>query len=354
MNKAPKSKVKRRAQRRRMRRAQANVGLSECAARYAIAIADPWNPEARGACVPIHPSRPSQKVTAFREIIATVGTAGYGFIMLAPCLCNDNSCIFVSGPTFASTTPNVSIDVPQVGVSGYKITNIPYIAKQLYDSTQYGKPSVMGRVVSAAISAEYTGTELNRGGNIICFVDPDHHSVNNIPFDDIISRAEADISVPDSNRSKCWVSAYGCDDVELDYPDYSYKVNTTTELTLLTSYPYSKGIPLAPTGASDVGVGTPIMIIIFTGTPGNTYRCKVVEHLEYLGVGVDFALSPNHTDARGFEIVQSAAGMLSTKKSARPKVPLRILMKEALVESARSLISNMSQAAGAALLATLA
>jgi len=344
---------KRRSNRRRPRKTL-NFGISECAARYAVAIADPWNPAARGACVPMHPSRPSQKVTAYREIIVSIGTSGYGFIMLSPCLSNDKSCIFSSNSSFAASTVSVSVDSPQAGTKDWFLTNIPYSGSQLYDSTQYGKPKVMGRLVSAAISAEYTGTELNRGGNIICFVDPDHHSVNNIAFDDLISRAEADIGVPDSNRTKCWVTAFGTDDQELDYPDYSYKVNTLNELTLLTSYPYSKGIPLAPTGNTDPGIGTPMMIIIFTGAPGNTYRCKVVEHLEYIGVGTDFALTPNHTDARGFEIVQSAANMLPSKKAARPKVPLKLLMKEALVESARSLVSNVASAAGTALLATLA
>jgi hypothetical protein len=326
--------------------------LTECAARYAIAISDPYSPEAQGSCVPTAPSRPSQKVTAWRDVIVTVGTGGYGCIMLAPTTCNDLQAIWYTGSTFSANTPQASIDAAQTGMNSALLNNLPYGYATQVDTTGYGKPSVLGRIVSAAISAEYIGTELNRGGNVTCFVDPDHRTVNNIAFDTTISRAEADISVPDASRTRCWVGTNGNDDLELDYPDWNYG-DTTNPQIVRNVFPFSKLIPLAPTGSTDVGRGTPIMIIIFTGTAGNQFRCKVVEHVEYIGSTPDPMCSPNMTDAKGFELVQAAAGMIYKEKAARPRLPLRKIMKICLNLAWKKLTSPESLRAGAALLATL-
>lgn len=344
-------------QKRKKSRARSNnplpsIGLTECAAKYAVAISDPWSPAAQGACVPTTPSRPSQKVTAWRDVIVTIGTSGYGCIMLAPTTCNDLPAIWHTGSTFAATTPSASLDSPQVGMLNSNLTNIPYGYASQIDTTGYMKPAVMGRIVSAAISAEYIGTELDRGGNVICFVDPDHHTVNNVSFDSIISRAEADIGRPDSNRNKCWISTNGMDDLELDYPDCPYGATTNPAL-LASVYPYGKGVPLAPTGATDVGRGTPIMIIVFTGKPLNQYRCRVIEHLEYIGTSPDPVASPNMTDAKGFELVQAAAALMYKRKSARPNTPLRKIMKECLFDAWKALTSPAALHAGAALIAAL-
>lgn len=124
-------------------------------------------------------------------------------------------------------------------------------------------------------------------------------------------------------------------------------------MILNTCYPYSKGVPLAPTGATDVGRGTPIMTIIFTGKAGNQYRCRVIEHVEYIGVTPDAVATPNMTDAKGFELVQAAASLMYKRKSARPNVPLRKIMKECLVDAWKALTSPAALHAGAALIAAL-
>lgn len=354
---SPPTQNKPKKQKRKSRRVSSGttitqIGITECAAKYAVAISDPWSPSAVGACVPTNPARPSQKVTAWRDVIATIGTAGYGCIMLAPTTANNLQAVWHTTSTFSATTPQASIDAAQTGMVSSSITNIPYDHTVQVDTTGYMKPAVMGRVVSAAIWAEYIGTEYDRGGNVICYVDPDHHSVNNISFDNTISRAEASIDAPNSERTPCWIGTNGMDDLELDYPDASYSVTVNPGI-LSTCYPFSKGVPLAPTGGIDVGRGTPIMIIIFTGKPGNQYRCRVIEHLEFIGATPDAVATPNMTDAKGFELVQAAAALMYKRKSSRPNVPLRKIMKECLVDAWKALTSPAALHAGAALLASL-
>jgi len=83
-------------------------GLSHCAAKYAVAISDPWSPEADGACIPRAPSRPSQKIKLFNRVNVTISSNGYTPIYFMPCFANDCP-VMVVGPTSASPISGATV-----------------------------------------------------------------------------------------------------------------------------------------------------------------------------------------------------------------------------------------------------
>lgn len=322
--------------------------LSECAARYAVAIADPWSPQAEGACVPTHPSRPSQKVTAYRKGNVVIGEDGYGFVAVAPCLVNDQPCIWHTNQgTYTGDVANCSADSPALGVGSSHLTNNPYTTSQFTDvaAGRFAIP-VSGRIVSAGLSVEYTGTELDRAGNTVCFVDPDHNSVAGLQYTAIETRRESSYETNGASRMKCSISACGLTEKELQYTDP--QSNFTQPQQILTTYPFSP--PLSTVGTYDTYLGAPMMIVWVTGTPGSTWHYEYVQHSEFIGSVCDPVLTSNITDAKGFELVSSAASLIPMLKKQNPKVNLRKLMRGALVTAARAATSKAAVAAGKRLL----
>lgn len=324
--------------------------LSECAAKYAIAIADPWNPAAEGACVPTHPSRPSQKHTAYRKGTVVIGANGFGFVTAAPCLANDQPAIWHSNSdTFIGSVASVSVDSPATGVGQASLSMLPYAGSDLIDvSVGRFQIPVAGRVVSASLTLEYTGTELDRAGSVVCFVDPAHSSVAGLNYGDIESRRESSYETSGQSRSKCTVSVSGLNTPELQYPEIDFLEMNNLQAQLSMMWPYSE--PLSTSGTSDPFIGAPMMIIWVTGVKGSTWHYEYIQHSEFIGTKTEAMSTHNVTDARGFELVSSAANLIPQLKKANPRVNLRKIMRKALMTAAKAATSKQAMAAGKALL----
>lgn len=87
-NKQQKRKV------RVVRGSTVNMGLSDCVYKYKVAISDPWNLQADGACIPRHPTRPSQKVKLFTRVPITMTSGGKLYIAVVPCLAKDIATVY--------------------------------------------------------------------------------------------------------------------------------------------------------------------------------------------------------------------------------------------------------------------
>lgn len=325
--------------------------VDECSAKYMLACVDPWSPEAIGACVPTIPSRPSFKHTSWKKATITIGTAGYGFAIFSPSLCNDLVCMWTTTSSYTTDTAAVSIDSPQVGTTAHVMSNLPYDSTYFVDTTagNYIQP-MKGRIVSVSASVYYTGTELDRGGRTVCYVSPDHTSVNNFTFSDTISRREASEEMSRPDRSKCMVVAHGLDPTELEYPDVGM-LESADDKILKGCFPFSNDAGLSTTGIVDKYVGAPIMIIFIQGKAGNTYALDVVQHSEFIGKAADAMLSPNVVSAEGFALAQTALNDLPMMKVARPKASMRQLLRTSLVKSAKALTSKRTFAVGKQMLA---
>lgn len=291
--------------------------LSECASKYAAAVSDPWSPEAAGACVPTFPSRPSQKVTAFARFTVTVGTNGFGFVLFAPTTANDSTGYYYSTASYAGTTATC---LAGSGVTFGSYTNLPYNkADQVPTTSSVGSNTIGGRIVSFGASAQYTGTELNRGGLIYTLSEPGHFDMEGFTLANFGSYRECDIDRV--SNSKKWLTVYGQSASEVQYPDDWLTINTTVN-ELAAVFPFSRHNHQT----HNTFAGAPIAGFAFTGTAGNTFEVECVMHLEYVGYKCQPVLTPSHSDARGFEIVQQALGALQLFRTANSKGSLRSIL----------------------------
>lgn len=292
----PKKTVRRRRQSRRGRR----VGLTHCANKYFQAVRDPFGVEAIGACVPTMPAFPSQKAHAFvRDVTVTVGTLGVGYIVWQPCLANDLVSVWATASNFA----HVGIDFSSLatGVLPIVVSDSPYAADQLTGSVA----PVTGRLVSAGMRCRYTGTELNRGGQVYAYATPDHSPIVQDVTQGITTTILGQyletqiVHVRDSSLLAQLASA-NMRMSELDSVHSSLSIS---------AFPWMSGRSLPSSVYPDSTMpGFPTFVMMFTGVPGNTFSVDLIQHAEYFGRPCENMQTPNHTDSIGFEKVTQAIG----------------------------------------------
>lgn len=238
--KAPKPKVRVTGQ------SEASLGLSHCALKYALAISDPWHKDAQGACVPRHPSRPSQKITEFSRFQITVGggtnvNASVGAIYILPSLANDSPAIlYADNITQLGALPTATQIQALVPFMKAITPNSPYNSSQL--TTTLGSsagPAAQGRIVSSGVSIQYMGSELNMGGIYSMYVSPNHDNMASYNGAALASYDETLIERITTKRQ--WLVTSGLDETELVY-NLSTAIDTTgTTLVTPLVYPFSNG-----------------------------------------------------------------------------------------------------------------
>lgn len=314
--------------------------LTECAAKYFAAIANPWHPDAKGACIPTGTNRDSFKTTVFSRFTATVGAQGFGFVALMPCLSNDLPVAVCSTAAYNQTLIN-PITVA-AGVATYNTGVAPIFHNGPLTTAQLTAPqpvlgsaqglSNSGRIVSVGMSCQYTGTVMNMGGLTYCLSHPFHQSLAFASTATVGAFAETDVyRVGDS---KCWISDFARTNVELEYANLLHTAPTDTPGATYTYiellYPFAGGTstqiatsgPTAAPGVAPIvgsGLGIPTSIVVFTGVPGNTFEVEIIMHVEYIGVSVQNAVTKTHHDEKGFSLVQAAAGRAPEIKTSSSK-----------------------------------
>lgn len=297
-------------------------GISECALKYAHAIADPWSPEALGACVPCPPVRNSQKVRAFSRYTAIVGSSGVGFAFLTPTISKTNASVITStgaftGALFSTVTIAAGGYIPAV------IGSIPYTATQVTNSAGTAPSDATCRIVAAGLAWQYTGTVSNMSGVCYSLCHPDHGNLNG---EDFSTYSETTVQRVDSGRH--WVTIHG-----MNSDETRFGIGTGNGIGHF--YPMSSSELFFPSGDADLG-GSPVGVW-FTGTPNSTFLIEAVVHLEYAGQLVQSIATPSHADAVGFDVVQQAAAMLPLLKADNLKASGWSLMRTALSQALRTL-----------------
>lgn len=302
------------------------IKLSKCAFKYALAIADPFNPMARDACVPVYPSPNSHKNTALTRITVTIGTQGLGFLILCPCLANNMPSIFYTTSAFTGTliAPLSANNVLATGVLT-ETTPTPFTRANLTVTNGYSDSG--GRIVSLGARMRYTGTTMNESGTYSCYVSPDHSNPLGVGFTPSALGGFLETTVSNVTRDPCSISVYGISSQETGYA--SNLGGSTTYLM----YPYT-GINAAFNGgftylSSSVNVGSPCAVIAVTGVAGSTFLAEVIQHSEFIGPSAMSLATPSDSDTQGFELVTAAAAQLPARKSQTTNhsfSPLRLLV----------------------------
>jgi hypothetical protein len=326
------------------RAANSNVSLSKCALKFALACSDPFNIAARGACIPSAPSHASQKVHGFARFNAAVGTAGFGFVAVAPSLANDAPCIYYTDATYTGSAPTgvnifTSLSVLQPGVNILEISNLPYSSDELSSVAGTNQQGAYGKIVSCGLRGQYVGTTLDESGLFYCLQEPTH---NNLSGFNVASLGfYADTDVMPVTRTPCTLIMNPVRETELNWANASELLAEVgaTAANLSFIYPYCKGCQVFSTSGGDVEytygnnvygnvllAAPPIGVIGFTGSPGNEIHYEYITHVEYAGSLTASVQSPSEADAEGAGIVMTAVQALPSSKLAFPgKSPWSLL-----------------------------
>lgn len=292
--------------------------LSECASKYALAVGNPFNSGARGACIPTFPSRSSQKLSAIARGTFEVGTNGFGFFALSPCASNDNDCIFTSTVGYTPTTISIDPDNTLTTGSNYglavavhQMSQLPYKSATLTDATAGSGPSMNARIVSCGVRIRYIGTQLDLGGRLTAYVSPSHSNLNGTSYHGLASRPEAINLAVSRQWSETVVFANTTDETE--YPGHAFSLDNQYEV-LRAVYPLSNNESMTGGNTGKTIGGVPIVFAI-ESKGGNSFEYEVITHIEFIGKSAAPYLTRSHCDIEGLSIVQNAAGSAKLERA---------------------------------------
>jgi hypothetical protein len=325
--------------------------LSKCALKYALAIANPFNQAARGACIPTVPAPESFKTSGFIRGTCFIGTAGVGFVLVAPCLANNMPSLFVTNAAYTGTSTLIisATNTLVPGIAPLSVTGTPFLANN-FVGVNDGQPNVVGRIVSAGLSLQYVGTLMNTSGVVYALRDPAHNNVSltgtggitGASAQSLGSRNEA--SVCPFTSEKCTVVDFSADMDETGYPFPNQGVGFPRSATH-SIYPYCNsndsygllsGLAFGQYSAAGFNVGAPTSLILFTGVPGSAVQFEYMQHAEYVGPGAASLVTSTESDLPGLSKVLGAAETIVERANAQPKATRWGLMRESLIEIARA------------------
>lgn len=312
-----KNKNKQRKQRVRVQRPISQphniFKLGTCAKKFAIAMARPFSNEAYGACIPIAPSRPSQKVHAIQRFVMNTGVANVGFVLLSPCLANDAVNIYTTGTNFGGTdmSPVVTgaLTTSTGGVTPLVCSTLPYTKADLLGSGD-NNAAVSGRIVSVGIRITYAGTELNKGGWGYAYVDPDHSNLWGESIATLGSREGANVIHVSSKPIELSCGPIDAQEYAYDASQYLGPGSSSAAYTLAGCYPMSGLDYISPAAqAGPYPIGSAPIAIIINSTANNPFYVEVITHAEYIGLKCEGRTTANTCDSVGMEAVQNAQAM---------------------------------------------
>jgi len=299
----PKRVVRRavRSTKRVVRPNHSGFSMTECARKYFVAIARPFDPDSRGACIPIFPSRPSQKITARKRGTFSAGTTGFGYIAVAPTIMRDFASIFTTTQFFEQSTINATT-ASVLGQLLGAFETLPYNRVDCLPVSDTMPASVAGRIISYGIRVRYIGTELNLGGSMCLYVDPGHGNLNSFDYASLSSRSEAiNLSV-----SRQWSETviFSFDTIETEYPQSLVAVPNSSIRVL---FPLSSGEALTVSSLDDLTGAVPLVVAVSGATVGATFEYELIAHVEYIGSPTQSAQTVSHVDLDGMSKVQNSA-----------------------------------------------
>lgn len=313
-------KIDEQAERKRLKKKSSGLRkprtlVSACAARYGVAIVNPFDTAADGLCLPVEPAIKSQKLARILRGTFVVGSQGVGFVAMNPSLANDAPCVYSTTASYGGTglmvTPTATTLQP-----GVLATSVPgtWSASEL--SQQLGPNTVAGRVVVAGMQAQYSGKLLDRAGNIQAICEPNHDSLCGVNAQTSTEVLGAYKGIYDETNLGQLVTLSGTTEYscEEEYQQPKVVMNGIGAATVTMQNCIFPWLTQNLTGGDYV---QPNMAIIVAGaTPGSSFKFAIVIHSEYSGRATAGAATPSEADPIGFAAVNSAAKELPEAISA--------------------------------------
>lgn len=296
----------------RQRAPKLQAQLSVCARDYALAVRDPFTGPL--ACLPSNfPPLPSLKVRTWSKGTFTVGTTAGG-VSVSPNRFSANdgsSVVFSSAAGYASASP-------WLGTGGANTTtqnsNSPYAQA----SFGTGTGQVQYRMVGMGMRAWCISPEVDLGGDMIAFREPDNNSIANLTEDQIMAYTNVRRIPCDAMRTPalvCWIPT------------------TPSEMEFGST-------PTA--GAACLGIA------VFGAKAGNKFSFEIFQVLEFIGSTV-LGKTQSHADPEGFAAVLEAVEEQGDSWYGSAK-NAGIKLVQAATEHLSHLSGNVLRKAGAAAL----
>jgi hypothetical protein len=309
--------------------------LSECAAMFAIAAVDPWNPRAFGVCLPYGNSSNSIKAATFIRGTATVLASGLLVIELAPNLASDVTSLYctngVAGVT--QSAGNATINAANLAGSWTQYGhNGPFTAANLTGVNSQESALAQGRFVAGGMKCTYLGAPLAAAGQQVCFVEPNHNNVNAL---------NATItSYPNTSIDR--VTFDPCDLVVCASNEAEFAYHQAAD----SSGPMQYGAGLAVSDEFNGAIlytaatlpAAQLMYVLFGAPTGATVMVDAIMHFEYQSPNLSTMASPSIDDPRGFGIVQTAIARYPVLKRANPRANALQLMDSLITEVVGELV----------------
>lgn len=235
-------------------------------------------------------------MTVKNSTVVTVNASGQAWIYFGPCLANDVATACYSTPIAVATDGdrlNMTSSNPShwntlVNQTGYSAT----------DFRQNNTNNLSGRVVSMGVRLTYVGTDLNRGGMIACYADPNHLNMNDTGI--TYNSGRPGYVIRPIGKGPCEVSLSAVDRDEMEYYDW---LASSTEANFLAVAPFSRGSQF---GGGVTAGGMPGAIYISGAAVGASFLLETICHFELLGRPVASRVTNSTPDSRGAETVLGA------------------------------------------------
>jgi len=275
--------------------------LSECAQKFLIAQAKPFDPMANGACVPHEPAPNSQKATLNTKFTLTIGgtnKSSCAAIYFAPTLASDiPACYYTSNDNLILTPDTDFTGANLLPMCNAAYFNAPYTYSDLVLSDSR-TPSVAGRVVSYGVRITPETADNFNGGVMYWYSDPSHANTTRSSVTTLLSQPQtARYAIGNSMKTKPVIFTLGPTFVEeQQYPtlggtsssnDYVFGINPLSRGQTLCSYAgngenlgngVAKGVASAAVSGSTLSLSTPFSRAINSGE-----QIAVVRAGSYLG-----------------------------------------------------------------------
>jgi hypothetical protein len=278
--------------------------LSACSAKYALCLADPFNPEVVGACLPSLPGTMTQKLCVHGGVDAAIGAGQIGWVILVGGAFKDGITCFYTTSTYGGTTANPfsANNVLAPGVASY---TLPLMYASTVGSTT-GEASAYVANIALAARASYTGTMLNRGGLVYCYNEPTMSSISGLGPPALVARQECEIH-PVGSKS-CELTLH----TNTEAIAYDQWVSTGSSSAYypfnnratVTSQWYPSNFTYADSSGTNVPASTCVMM--FTGQGGNTFHVDLVQYQEAIGPTPSSAYTKHGVDRNGADRVTNA------------------------------------------------
>lgn len=230
---------------------------------------DPFSPSIGPVCIPDLLDLPSFKVKNIAQGTFSVGTLGVGFIACNPLdgMVNNLDMAVTTTSAFAGNAVSTTTGATVLAV---RMAQAPYVASSL------SLDNVQARLVGFGMRCRYTGTELNRGGRLICYRASDMSMTSDLFSPSSLLNNRTTITVPVTRK----------------WSQVTWLPSRATDYQFVNSSP------------ATVATVSPLVLLCEGGTTGNSFEFEVVGHYEYTGLVTGETRS--HVDLPGMSAIRDA------------------------------------------------